>query len=67
MKKGRMSEQLKAAIRTSDLTHYEIAKRAGIAASAIGRFISGERGLTTDSCDRICRVLNLALVKRPNE
>ena len=53
--------QLKAAIRTADLTIYRIAKDSGVDYSTIYRFVSGERSMDFDSAARIATYLGLEL------
>jgi transcriptional regulator with XRE-family HTH domain len=59
------SSQLRAAIRARRETPYAIAQAAGVDAAALGRFLSGERGLTTPSVDRLFAALGLRLVDGP--
>jgi transcriptional regulator with XRE-family HTH domain len=58
------SDQLRRIIAESGLSRYEIARRTGVDESALSRFMSGERGLTTDSIDRLAPALGLELVAR---
>ena len=57
-----VSEALKRAIQTSDLTVYEIAKRAKVSQIIISRFLSGERDIRMATADKLSRVLGLKLV-----
>jgi plasmid maintenance system antidote protein VapI len=43
-------------------SHYDLAERAGVSRSVISRFVRGERGLTTDTLDRLAAVLRLRVV-----
>lgn len=54
--------QLRRAIDECGLSRYEIAKRAGIEQSALSRFMTGERGLTTPALDRLGELLDLEIV-----
>jgi predicted transcriptional regulator len=58
------SEELRQAVRDSELSRYEIAKRTGIFASALALFVRGERGLRLDSIDRLMDVLELEIRPR---
>lgn len=58
------SEQIREAIQDADETRYAIAKATGIAESALSRFMSGERGLTTETLDKLAEHLGLEVVKR---
>ncbi len=53
-----LSEQLRRIIR-SEPSCYELAERAGVSRSTLTRFLKGERGLTTDTLDRLATVLKL--------
>lgn len=67
MAKQRMtlvSEQLKQAIEDSGQTRYAIANACGIDHGHFSRFMAGERGLSLDTLDRLCRHLGLELVRR---
>ena len=61
-----LSEQLRAIIEKSELSRYEISKRSGVDASQLHRFVKGTGRLTTDSLDKIGRVLGLRF-KAENE
>ena len=56
-----ITDQLKAAIKDSGLTHYRIAKDADINPESIDRFMSGGRDLRLETAAKICAVLNLEL------
>ncbi len=56
------SEALKRAIQASDLTVYEIAKRAKVSQIIISRFLSGERDIRMATGDKLAQVLGLKLV-----
>jgi transcriptional regulator with XRE-family HTH domain len=57
-----LSEQLRQIIEHGELSRYEIAKRSGVDASQLHRFVNGTGRLTTDSLDKIGAVLSLNLV-----
>jgi transcriptional regulator with XRE-family HTH domain len=61
------SNQLRQIMANSGLSRYEIAKRSGVDEAALSRFASGERGLTTDTLDRLTQALGLELrqVRKP--
>jgi len=44
------------------MSRYEIAKQTGIEQSALSRFMSGERGLSTSTLDRLGELLDLEIV-----
>jgi DNA-binding phage protein len=56
-----ISDQLKLAMKASGLTPYALAKASGVNASAIQRFLHGERSLKLESVDRIAAALGLIL------
>lgn len=60
----RITAAVRVAIENSGLTRYEIAKATGIEQSALSRFMSGERGLTTASLDRLAPLLGLEIVAK---
>ena len=63
-KRKLISDQLRDAIEASGETRYRISKETGIAQSALSRFMSGERGLTSSAVDKLAEYLNLELTKR---
>jgi len=54
-----LSDQLRGIIARCGLSRYEIAKRSGVDASQLHRFVNGTGRLTNDSLDKIGRVLRL--------
>lgn len=60
-----VSEQLKSAIRSFGTgTAYAAAKASGVPVGAVQRFLDGERGLHSDSVDKLCKALRLELVEK---
>ena len=57
-----IGDALKRSIRGSDMTMYEIAKRAGVSQIVISRFLSGERDIRVATADKLAEVLGLKLV-----
>lgn len=55
------SEILKAALKLDDRSAAEIARRSHVSKSALCRFIKGERGLSTQSFDRVSVSMGLNL------
>ncbi len=49
----------------SDQTPSAIAKGAGVARSQISRLLSGERGLNTDTIERLAKYLGLRITIEP--
>jgi len=57
------SEQLRRAVRKSELSRYAIWKRTGVAQSVLSRFLSDPAvGLSMDAVDKLVEVLGLKLV-----
>ena len=59
-----IADQLRRAIRESGLTHYRIAKDAGIRPEILDRFVSGERDVRLETAAKVARALDLELRKR---
>lgn len=55
------SDQLRRII-AAQPSCYDLAARAGVSRSTLTRFLKGERGLTTDTLDRLAGVLKLRIV-----
>ena len=58
------SEQLRGAIRTSELSRYEISKRTGLDQGSLANFLKGYRGLSMRSLDLLMDVLELEVRPR---
>jgi hypothetical protein len=56
------SDQFRAIIRRDSRTIYAIETAAGVPRGGVGRFLSGERGLTTDTLDRLAVVLGISVI-----
>ncbi len=59
------TEQLRRIIRTCGMSRYEISKRSGVAESVLSNFMSGGRGITTDTLDKLAPALGLTLTAKP--
>jgi hypothetical protein len=62
-KRALVDEQLRAAIRSSGLTVYRLAKLSGIGDDRIHRFLQGIRTLTLPAAAKVCDVLGLELTQ----
>ena len=62
---GQLSKAIADAIRASDETPGAIAAGAGVARSQLSRLLSGERGLSADTIERLAAYLKLEIVIRP--
>lgn len=58
-----VSDQLRHVIAGRGLSPHAVASAAGVAPSALSRFVRGERGLTLQSVDAVAEVLGLRLVE----
>lgn len=59
-----IDDQLRTAIRESGLTHYRIAKAAGITPDQVARFVAGERELRSSAFAAIAEALGMKLIPR---
>ena len=62
---GQLTKAIAVAVRASDETPYAIAKGAGVARSQLSRLLSGERGMTTDTIERLADYLGLRITIEP--
>lgn len=58
-----IGDQLRQFIRDSDIGVRGLALRAGVDSGLLYRFLAGQRDMTCDTADRVCRCLNLRLVQ----
>ena len=58
---GSLSEALRAAIRGSGKSVYQIAKAANVSQIVVSRFLSGERDIRMQTADRLAESLHLKL------
>jgi plasmid maintenance system antidote protein VapI len=56
--------QLRAAIEESGKSLRELGRATGVGNDILSRFVRGERGITTGTVDKLCRVLGLELVHK---
>ena len=62
---GKLTEAIQAAVKASKQTPYAIAKGANVARSQLSRLMSGERGLNSETIERLADYLGLEIVIRP--
>jgi transcriptional regulator with XRE-family HTH domain len=62
---GQLTKAITAAIKTSDQTPGAIAKGAGVARSQLSRLMSGERGLNSETIERLADYLGLRITIEP--
>lgn len=62
-----LTDQLRDAVRRSEVTRYRLSQELGIDQAALSRFVSGERGLSLEAIDKLAAYLGLRLVsdRRP--
>jgi plasmid maintenance system antidote protein VapI len=63
MQPANLVDDLRTEIDSSELSRYEIAKRAEISESVLSHFMSGRRSMTLDTAAKIAIVLGLTLRK----
>ena len=61
MKSKPVSQQLSDAINNSPESLREIEKQTGINHSMLSRFVRGDRGISSDTFDALCKYLDLEL------
>jgi transcriptional regulator with XRE-family HTH domain len=59
----RLSDQLRWAIQTAEISQYELARRIGLDKSVLSRFMHDKSGLSVPNIDRIGKELGLELRK----
>jgi len=57
-----LTKQLREAIQNSGKSLNQLARECGVGPDRLSRFLRGERDLTVDAADRICRALRLRLI-----
>lgn len=62
---GQLVKAIRDAVRASDESPYAIAKGAGVARSQLSRLLSGERGLNSETIERLAAYLDLEIIIRP--
>jgi transcriptional regulator with XRE-family HTH domain len=62
---GQLTQAIAEAVRASGQTTYAIAKGAGVARSQLSRLLSGKRGLSTDTIERLADYLGLRITIKP--
>jgi transcriptional regulator with XRE-family HTH domain len=59
----KLTDQIRDAVRQSELTHYEICRQTGIDKASMSKFVSGERGLSLAHLDKLAELLGLRVTK----
>ncbi len=65
-KPKKISDQLREAILSAEITRYRIAQETGVSEAVLSRFVNGPSGLSLDSIDKIgeCLGLNITTPKQ---
>lgn len=61
---GQLTKAIRVAVKASPQTPYAIAKGAGIARSQLSRLLSDERGLSSETIERLAEYLGLEILIR---
>ncbi|MBC7834527.1 MAG: helix-turn-helix transcriptional regulator [Phycisphaerales bacterium] len=62
---GKLTEAIVTAVNASEETPSSIAKGAGVARSQLSRLLSGERGLNSETIERLADYLGLRITIEP--
>ena len=62
---AKMLDTLRRAVENSNESRYRIAHGSGVAASQLARLVSGERGLSIESAEKLADYLGLEITLRP--
>ena len=62
-----MNDQMRRLIRDSGQTCYRIAKQTGISNATLSRYLSGERGLSSEAIDTLGKHLGWTVTARPTK
>jgi len=65
MDMGQLTKAIVEAVKANEQTPGAIAKGAGVARSQLSRLLSGERGLNTDTIERLADYLGLKITIEP--
>ncbi len=58
-----LADTLRDTITRSDQTMYAVAKGSGVPYPTVHRFMAGERDLTLETADKLCKFFKLKLTK----
>jgi hypothetical protein len=58
-----VSQTVRRAVLDSGVTLYRVAKDARVSYAVLHRFVSGKRGLSIETLDKVCHYLGLKLVR----
>lgn len=60
------SDSIRAAVTRTGMSHRSISAKAGLTPSTLCRFMTGKRGLSIESLDRLCDAIGLQAVLASN-
>ena len=65
----KLSDQIRQAVVDSKVSRYRIWKDTGIDQSVLGKFVSGERGISMETLDVLAEYLGLRIMmdRKPNK
>ena len=61
---AKMLDTLRKAVEKSDESRYRIGRCSGVSASQLARLVSGERGLSIESAEKLADYLGLEIIIR---
>jgi transcriptional regulator with XRE-family HTH domain len=64
---AKLVDAMRRAVETSGKTRYRIAKESGVSAGQLSRLVSGERGMTVDTLERLAKHLGLQITIAPKD
>jgi hypothetical protein len=56
-----LTDQIREAVRRSELSDYEICRRTGINKASMSRFVNGHGGLSLANLDKLAELLDLRI------
>jgi len=62
---AKLLDKIRRAVEASDKTRYRIAKESGVSAGQLSRLVSGERGMTVDTIEKLAHYLGLTITVEP--
>ena len=63
-KKTKISDQIRDAIESADVTRYRISVETGINEATLSRFMNGTGGMTVETLDKLGEYLGLEIVEK---
>jgi len=62
---AKLLDKIRRAVEASDKTRYRIAKESGVSAGQLSRLVSGERGMTVDTIEKLADYLGFTITVEP--